>query len=120
MTSASLRDVTKRYARTLALDRVNLQLTSGITGLLGPNGAGKTTLLRVLATALAADEGEVRVLGQDPASSFGKIGGAPKAGIPAAGSRVPSVDSPPSASSITSRSSRSGRRRQLDTTKYVA
>jgi ABC-2 type transport system ATP-binding protein len=73
MSSTSLNDVTKRYGRTAALDQVTLQLTSGITGLLGPNGAGKTTLLRILATALAADHGDVRVLGEDPAATPGRL-----------------------------------------------
>ena len=44
-----------------------------MTGLLGPNGAGKTTLLRILATALAADQGSVRVLGHDPAVTAGRL-----------------------------------------------
>jgi ABC-2 type transport system ATP-binding protein len=73
MSSTTLNDVTKRYGRTPALDHVNLHLAPGITGLLGPNGAGKTTLLRILATGLAADDGDVRVLGQNPASSAGRL-----------------------------------------------
>jgi ABC-2 type transport system ATP-binding protein len=73
MSSTTLNDVTKRYGRTPALDHVTLHLAPGITGLLGPNGAGKTTLLRILATGLAADDGDVRVLGQNPASSAGRL-----------------------------------------------
>lgn len=65
-TTVSLRDVTKRYRSLAALDSVDLDLGSGITGLLGPNGAGKTTMLRVMATVLAADEGQVHLLGRDP------------------------------------------------------
>jgi len=65
-TTVSLRGVTKRYRSLAALDAVDLDLDSGITGLLGPNGAGKTTMLRVMATVLAADEGQVRLLGRDP------------------------------------------------------
>jgi heme ABC exporter ATP-binding subunit CcmA len=37
------------YARTIALDRVDLAIGPGITGLYGPNGSGKSTLLRVIA-----------------------------------------------------------------------
>ena len=32
----------------MALNGVELQLESGVTGLLGPNGAGKTTLIKLL------------------------------------------------------------------------
>ena len=66
MNTVTLTGVGKSYGRTAALAGVDLALAPGITGLLGPNGAGKTTLLRILATALAADEGAVRVLGEDP------------------------------------------------------
>jgi ABC-2 type transport system ATP-binding protein len=38
-----------------------------VVGVLGPNGAGKTTLLRMLATVLAPDSGQMRLLGLDPA-----------------------------------------------------
>lgn len=44
-----LKDVRAVYARTIALDRVDLVIPSGITGLYGPNGSGKSTLLRVIA-----------------------------------------------------------------------
>ncbi|MEO5842618.1 MAG: ATP-binding cassette domain-containing protein [Acidimicrobiales bacterium] len=59
-------DLRKRFGSTVALDGVTARLEPGITGLLGPNGAGKTTLLRILATVLAADNGELRLLGQRP------------------------------------------------------
>nr|WP_301539429.1 ATP-binding cassette domain-containing protein [Nocardioides sp. zg-1308] len=45
----------------------------GITGLLGPNGAGKTTLLRIVATSIAADGGEVRLLDRDPHGSQAEV-----------------------------------------------
>lgn len=41
--------LTKRYARTLAVDNVSFEVAKGqIVGFLGPNGAGKTTTMRVL------------------------------------------------------------------------
>jgi ABC-2 type transport system ATP-binding protein len=57
---------TRRYGRTVAVDRVDLELGCGVFGLLGPNGAGKTTLLRMLATVIRPSGGVVRLLGHDP------------------------------------------------------
>ncbi len=55
-----LRDVTKRYGNTVALNRVSLTFEPGqIVAVLGPNGAGKSTLLRVLAGISGPDRGEV-------------------------------------------------------------
>jgi ABC-2 type transport system ATP-binding protein len=73
MSTIELTGVTKRYGHAYAVNGVDLVAAPGITGLLGPNGAGKTTLLRIIATALAADGGHVRVLGQDPASVQGRL-----------------------------------------------
>ena len=64
--TVQLRNVSKSFKGTTALDGVTLDLQQGVVGLLGPNGAGKTTLLRILATVLGADAGSVRILGHDP------------------------------------------------------
>jgi ABC-2 type transport system ATP-binding protein len=72
-TTVTMSRIGKSYARTPALDDIDLSLGAGITGLLGPNGAGKTTMLRILATALAPDRGELSVLGEDPAESSGRV-----------------------------------------------
>ena len=64
--AVELRGVSKKYGATVALADVDLTLGRGVTGLLGPNGAGKTTLLRIVATSIAPDSGEVRLLGRDP------------------------------------------------------
>jgi ABC-2 type transport system ATP-binding protein len=68
-----IEQLTRRYGRTTALDRVNLALGSGITGLLGPNGAGKTTLLSILATVASPDAGRLTVLGYDPADARERV-----------------------------------------------
>jgi ABC-2 type transport system ATP-binding protein len=65
-TTVELARVGKRYGSKRALDDVDLAFDHGVTGLLGPNGAGKTTLLRIVATSIASDTGQVRLLGRDP------------------------------------------------------
>jgi ABC-2 type transport system ATP-binding protein len=65
--SVRLSSLVKRFGRTAAVDGIDLTLDGGVVGLLGPNGAGKTTLLRMLATVLAPDAGDLRLLGRDPA-----------------------------------------------------
>jgi ABC-2 type transport system ATP-binding protein len=65
--------VRRSFGSTTALDGIDLQIGTGVTGLLGPNGAGKTTLLRILATATGPDAGDVRVLGNDPQTGEGRL-----------------------------------------------
>ena len=60
------RGLTKRYATTIALDHIDLDIPAGrIVGLIGPNGAGKTTALKAI-LGLAEFEGELSVLGRNP------------------------------------------------------
>lgn len=55
-----IENVTKRFAKHVALDDVSLSIPEGsIYGLLGPNGAGKTTLLRIINRIIAPDSGRV-------------------------------------------------------------
>ena len=50
MTPVHLRDITKAFGDTLALDRVSLDIDAGeLFFLLGPSGCGKSTLLRLIA-----------------------------------------------------------------------
>jgi ABC-2 type transport system ATP-binding protein len=59
-------DVTRSYARKLAVDRLRLTIPSGeLFALLGPNGAGKTTTIKMLAGLLRPTGGAVRVCGHD-------------------------------------------------------
>jgi len=61
-----IQGMSKRFGKTLAVDRLDLKVSPGeIVGLVGPNGAGKTTTLRVLTGIIKPDEGEVRVGGFD-------------------------------------------------------
>jgi lipooligosaccharide transport system ATP-binding protein len=62
----SLRGVVKRFGEIVAVDGLDLQVSSGICfGLLGPNGAGKSTTMRMLTAQALADEGELHVLGYE-------------------------------------------------------
>src|SRR6478609_9322660 len=59
-------DVNKRFGDFVALDDVNLEVTSGsLTALLGPSGSGKSTLLRVIAGLETPDSGRVEISGED-------------------------------------------------------
>ncbi len=60
-----LQQLSFRYGRLLALDRIDLQVGSGVCGLLGPNGAGKTTLMKILLGFLDADQGGGEIFGLD-------------------------------------------------------
>jgi ABC-2 type transport system ATP-binding protein len=61
-----VRDVTKRFGNTVALDRVSFAVGRGrILGFLGPNGAGKSTTMKIITTFLAPDGGRVTVDGID-------------------------------------------------------
>ncbi|MCL2150566.1 MAG: ABC transporter ATP-binding protein [Dehalococcoidia bacterium] len=60
-----LNNVTKKYGRTTAVDRISLRiLESGTYCLLGRNGAGKTTLMKLMAGHMAATSGQVTVDGR--------------------------------------------------------
>ena len=70
MAEVSLRDVTRRFGRDIAVDGVTLTVPDGaFVVLLGPTGAGKTTTLRLIAGLDAPDAGEIT------------IGGRPMAGL---------------------------------------
>jgi osmoprotectant transport system ATP-binding protein len=60
-----LSSVSKHYASTVALDRLDLHIASGqTTALIGPSAAGKSTVLRMLIGLEWPDSGEVRFDGQ--------------------------------------------------------
>ncbi len=67
---ARLDSVSLRYGRTVALDRVNLNIPGGcMAGLIGPDGVGKSSLLALLAGARKKQDGDVVVLGGDMADA---------------------------------------------------
>ncbi len=54
------KNITKRFANHLALDKISIDVPKNhIFGLLGPNGAGKTTLIRIINQITGPDEGEL-------------------------------------------------------------
>jgi len=60
----SLMEVSRWYGMVLGLNRVSLDLESGVTGLLGVNGAGKSTLLNICAGLLLPSTGSVTLGGK--------------------------------------------------------
>jgi ABC-type uncharacterized transport system ATPase subunit len=64
--SLELRGITKRFPGIVANDSVNFDLREGeIHTILGENGAGKSTLMSIIAGLFPADEGEMRVFGEN-------------------------------------------------------
>ncbi len=73
MADVTLKGVTKRFRRDVAVDNVSLHVEDGsFVVLLGPTGAGKTTVLRLISGLEKADAGDIliggrSVLGETPA-----------------------------------------------------
>lgn len=60
-----VRDVTKRFKETVALNQVTVSFEAGkIYGIIGRNGSGKTVLFKCVCGLLAVTEGEITVLDQ--------------------------------------------------------
>jgi ABC-2 type transport system ATP-binding protein len=67
MPELEVRNLTKRYGRTLAVDDLSFEVEGGrVTGFLGPNGAGKTTTMRALLGLLRPTRGKALVEGRPP------------------------------------------------------
>ena len=62
----SVKAVTHRYGKTLALDGITLDIPSGcMVGLIGPDGVGKSSLMGLIGGAKKLQQGAVTVLGGD-------------------------------------------------------
>jgi ABC-2 type transport system ATP-binding protein len=67
LTTCAVRTVglTRAFGKQTAVDGVDLAVPHGaVYGFLGPNGSGKTTTIRMLLGLLAADAGQIEVLGE--------------------------------------------------------
>jgi len=62
----SIRALTKRYGRLIAVNDLNLEVPRGeVFGFLGLNGAGKTTTIRILLDLLRPTSGDAAIFGHD-------------------------------------------------------
>ena len=62
MTNVVLKDLMKKYGKTIALMEISLEIKDGeFFILLGPSGCGKTTTLLCIAGLLKPDKGEIRM-----------------------------------------------------------
>ena len=74
MDAVITQDLTRRFGRFTAVDRVSFRIPEGsVFGFLGPNGSGKTTTIRMLTGILEPSEGSARVLGMDLVSEREKV-----------------------------------------------
>ncbi|HWK52268.1 MAG TPA: ATP-binding cassette domain-containing protein, partial [Steroidobacter sp.] len=63
---AAIKDVTHHYGNVVALDRITLDIPSGLmVGIIGPDGVGKSTLMGLLAGSRKLQQGTMNVLGGD-------------------------------------------------------
>ena len=74
MNTVEIKNLTKKFGSTIAIDNLSLNIEKGkITGLIGADGAGKTTLLRTIIGLLLPNEGEINVLGFNPVTEKDKL-----------------------------------------------
>jgi ABC-2 type transport system ATP-binding protein len=68
----SVRGLVKRYGGHQAVAGIDFEVRKGeIFAFLGPNGAGKTTTVEILEGFRERSDGQISVLGQDPATAGG-------------------------------------------------
>ena len=93
MMAIQIKNLTKRYRDTVAVENLSLDIEEGeLFSLLGVNGAGKTTTIKMLSCLTRADEGDATVLGNsinaDPAAVKAVIGVSPQETAVASGLSV--------------------------------
>ena len=63
-----VQNLTQRYGQTTVVKGISFSAGRGeIFGLLGPNGSGKTTTILMMLGLTEISDGQVRLLGYDPA-----------------------------------------------------
>jgi ABC-2 type transport system ATP-binding protein len=71
MNALIVKNLVKTYGDKKVLNDINLEIEEGgFYALMGPNGSGKTTLVSIIASVTHADEGMVRVFGNEHAKSL--------------------------------------------------
>ena len=66
MSEVELQQLTKTFGSTVAVDSIDLRVSSGeFFSLLGPSGCGKTTTLRMIAGFVKPSSGEIRIGGEN-------------------------------------------------------
>ena len=71
----SIRKVTHRYKKVVALDGISLDIPAGImVGIVGPDGVGKSTLMALVAGSKKLQEGGITVLGGPVPAIFPSFG----------------------------------------------
>jgi sn-glycerol 3-phosphate transport system ATP-binding protein len=66
MAAVEIRNVTKSWGPTLAVDDISFSVAAGnLVALLGPSGCGKSTTLRLIAGLEDATSGVIRIAGRD-------------------------------------------------------
>ncbi len=65
MALIEVRQITKRFAGTVALQDVSLEIAAGeLHAIVGENGAGKSTLMKILSGVITEYDGELRLRGE--------------------------------------------------------
>lgn len=74
MKAIEIKNLTKKYKDTVAVDRLTLDIAEGeLFSLLGVNGAGKTTTIKMLSCLLKATDGDALLLGKSINTQAGEV-----------------------------------------------